>query len=74
MQRTSMAASRRQISVKLDRVAKLLNEVLEALDSGDSGISPALRRKLVTRWSAIDRGRVKVRHYKSLEAFEKTIG
>ena len=64
----------KEISVKLDKVAKLLSEVLESINKETSEISPALRKKLMVRWKAIEQGRVKLHHYRSLAEFDKSIG
>ncbi len=74
MKKANLEVEQRQITVKLEKVAKLLDEVLEELDERSVFISPALQKKLVARWKAIDSGKVKLHHYKSLAAFDRALG
>jgi hypothetical protein len=74
MNKANLDVEQRQITVKLERVAKLLDEVLEELDERNIPISPSLQKKLVARWKAIDSGKVKLHHYKSLAAFDRALG
>lgn len=74
MNKANLDVEQRQITVKLERVAKLLDEVLEELDERNIPISPSLQKKLVARWKAIYSGKVKLHHYKSLAAFDRALG
>lgn len=69
-----MELQNKQISLKLDKVAKLLTEVLEEIKKEDVEISPALHKKLVSRWKAIEAGKVKIHHYNNLKEFDKSLG
>ncbi len=61
----------KQLNAKLDRIAKMLSVVIERMDD----VEPD--RKMINRvakaWKEIDSGKIKVRHYKSLADFEKTL-
>ncbi len=74
MKKANLNVEQRQITVKLEKVAKLLDEVLEELDERNISISPTLQKKLAARWKAIDSGKVKLHHYKSLAAFDRALG
>ena len=74
MKKANLEVSQRQITVKLQKVAKLLDEVLGELDEKGIDIDPALQKKLVARWKAIDNGKAKLHHFKSLAALDKSIG
>jgi hypothetical protein len=74
MKKADLDVEQRQVTVKLEKVAKLLDEVLEKLDERNIAVSPALQKKLVARWKAIDSGKVKLHHYRILAAFDRTLG
>ena len=71
--KTKMEPSRRQLSAKLDKAMRLLTEVMKAMREDNADISPALYRKLVSRWKAIEHGKTALHHYKSLEHFDKSV-
>ena len=64
-------AINRQLNTKLDRIAKMLSVVIERMDEAKPD------RKMINRiakeWKAIDSGRMKVHHYKSLADFDRAI-
>ena len=74
MKKANLDATQTQITVRLKEVAKLLDEVLEKLDESEISIDPALQKKLLARWKAIDSGKTKLHHYKNLAAFDKAMG
>ena len=71
--KTKMEPSRRQLGAKLDKAMKLLTEVMKAMRDDNADISPALYKKLVSRWKAIERGKTALHHYKSLKNFDKSV-
>jgi hypothetical protein len=62
----------RQLSAKLDKIAKMLSIVIERMDEAEPD------RKIIGRiakeWKDIDSGKMKVHHYKSLADFDRAIG
>lgn len=71
--RTKMEPSRRQLGVKLDKAMKLLDDVMKAMNKGDSDLSPSLRKKMVARWKVIEHGKVSLHRYKSLHEFDRSV-
>ena len=61
----------RQLNTKLDRIAKMLSVVLERMDEAEP--NKKLIKKIAKEWKAINSGRTKVHHYKSLADFERAI-
>ena len=62
----------KRIDTKLDKIAKLLNEILEKMDT-----EPELDKKTIKKIAKdlrdIDSGRMKVYHYNSLKEFDRAI-
>ncbi len=62
----------RQLNTKLDRITKMLTLVLERMDETEP--DSMMMKRIVKEWKAIDSGRMKVHHYKSLADFDKALG
>lgn len=62
----------RQLNAKLDRIAKMLSIVIERMD--DAEPDKKMISRIAKEWKAIDSGRMKVHHYKSLADFDRAIG
>ncbi len=62
----------RQLNTKLDRIAKMLSVVIERMDEVEP--DRKMINKIAKAWKAIDSGRMKVHHYKSLADFDRAIG
>ncbi len=62
----------RQLNTKLDRIAKMLSVVIERMDEAEP--DRKMINKIAKAWKAIDSGRMKVHHYKSLADFDRAIG
>ena len=73
MKKANLNTGQRQITVKLEKVVKLLDEVLVSLDEANISVSPSLQKKLIARWKAIESGKVKLHHYKNLAAFDRSL-
>lgn len=62
----------RQLNAKLDRIAKMLSIVIERMDEAEP--DKKMISRIAKEWKAIDSGRMKVHHYKSLADFDRAIG
>jgi hypothetical protein len=64
----------REVSIKLDKIANMLNDILEKMEKEEPKLDKKLVKKIVKEWKDIDAGRVKLHRYESLDAFEKSLG
>ena len=62
----------KQLNTKLDKITKMLTIVLERMDEAEP--DSKMIKKIAKEWKAIDSGRMKVHHYKSLADFDKALG
>ena len=62
----------RQLNTKLDRIAKMLSIVIERMDEAEP--DKKMINRIAKEWKAIDSGRMKVHHYKSLADFDRALG